>query len=161
MPFVRELPGLRYRQVDGKKTIAAQVVARADVARIGVSIELEGGDRIREQVRTASASQRKRILGGLRFGDLLDARSVSGYVPVGRPKPSLTHADRQAAGPEENAGYLPASDELIGEGVGIAEKQLAFADRQLSNPVRVDRVARVEIRHALLLSNVPRIDAEP
>src|ERR1700687_5481609 len=68
-------------------------------------------------------------------------------VPVGGPEVAIVDGEGKTAGPSTNTCKLPAANERIDRRGGISGKTLAPAYGQVVNPIRVQLVSGIEIRH--------------
>src|SRR6266446_6515178 len=93
------------------------------------------------------------VMPDLGFGDHLTDTLL---IPVGRPEVTVIHSKGEAAGPPGHARKLPASDQSISNAGGVSEA-LSVSKWQRSDPVQVDLVSGIEIRHSSAPVRIERI----
>src|SRR6185369_6873350 len=78
--------------------------------------------------------------------------------PVGGPLRSVEDVQREAGGQAEQSGQLPATDKRIQSTAGVAPDHFTLAEWELRDPVGVELMRRIEIRHRPQGLGVPRVD---
>src|SRR5262249_23692517 len=76
-------------------------------------------------------------------GDLCEALEI----PIRCPVLAIVNAKREAGSPSRQTGDLPATDECIRDSPGAASKTPARTERQFHDPVGIDLMGCIKIRH--------------
>src|ERR1700687_2667996 len=79
-------------------------------------------------------------------------------VPIRGPEVTVVDGERETAGPASQTGKLPAADEGVQQGPGVAREIAALAKGQLGDPVGVELMGGIEIRHTATAVRIKCVD---
>src|SRR5229473_6736571 len=151
LAFPRHLPAFAQSHVQTSIPISANYVSRTGLAGERMLEVAESGYRIGENAHGTVGGIP--VMADLGFGDHLTDTLL---VPVCRPEVTVIHRKREAAGPPGHTRKLPASDQSISNAGGVSEA-LSVSKWQRSDPVQVDLVSGIEIRHSSAPVRIERI----
>ena len=101
------MPSLRKRAIDAKEAVAAEVVAAACFAGIGLAPGISAGDCALQRGWIGKRGRRSVRVEVTVHLDGACLHHIAAEVPVGRPANTILNAEGQPAGPARQAEPLP------------------------------------------------------
>src|SRR5260370_3496549 len=151
LAFPRHLPSFAQSHIQTRIPISSNHVSRTGLAGEGMLEVVESSHRIDENAHGTVG--RISVMPDLGSNDHLTDTLP---VPVCRPEVAVINRKGEAAGPPGHARKLPASDQSISNAGGVSEA-LSVSKWQRSDPVQVDLVSGIEIRHSSAPVRIERI----